>query len=97
MFANLCAVWYVKKWNTPTIASQIVGAIVMKNIGIKPIHPKEFKKVHNFSTYQMSRLSGYSVEALKNWLADESSSRFVEPKPYVLNHFGAIHNYLLRS
>lgn len=69
----------------------------MSQIDIIPIHPKEFKKAHNFSTYQMSRLSGYSVEALKNWLANESSSRFVEPKPYVLNHFGALHSILART
>jgi hypothetical protein len=68
----------------------------MPQIGIRPIHPKDFKKIHHFSTYQMSRLSGYSVETVKNWLADESSSRFVEPKPYVLNHFGAIHSCLAR-
>ncbi|BAY66793.1 MULTISPECIES: hypothetical protein [Nostocales] len=66
----------------------------MVTISINPIHPKDFKKIHKFSIYQMSKLSGYSVETLKNWLADENSSRFVEPKPYVLNHFGAIHKIL---
>lgn len=65
-----------------------------QNIGIKPMHPREFKIIHNASIYLMHRLSDYPEETITHWLADESSTRYRQPKQYVLNHFGAIHRLL---
>jgi hypothetical protein len=69
----------------------------MTDLEIKPIHPKEFRKIHGCSIYRMHRISKYPVETLKNWLSDENSTRFEQPAPYVLNHFGLIHKLLMCS
>ncbi|MBE9037000.1 hypothetical protein [aff. Roholtiella sp. LEGE 12411] len=65
-----------------------------QNIGIEPMHPREFKKIHDTPIYLMHRLSGYPQATITHWLADESSTRYRQPKQHVLNHFGAIHRLL---
>ncbi|WP_341532104.1 hypothetical protein WKK05_39750 (plasmid) [Nostoc sp. UHCC 0302] len=68
-----------------------------QNIGIEPMHPREFKKIYDIPIYLMHKLTGYPEQTITHWLADESSSRYQKPKPAVLNHFGAIHKILSAS
>ncbi|GEM_PF-3500988 len=66
----------------------------MTELDIEPVHPKEFRKIHGCSIWQMHLWSGYSVDTLKNWLSDESSKRHEQPKRGVLYHFGALHKLI---
>ncbi|BAY65610.1 hypothetical protein NIES22_57170 [Calothrix brevissima NIES-22] len=68
--------------------------IMPPKIEIEPMHPKEFKRIHDTPIYLMHRLTGYPQQTISHWLADESSTRYQQPKPHVLNHFGAIHKLL---
>ena len=69
----------------------------MIKLKVVPVHPKEFRKLHGLSIYQMSRLSGYPVETIKRWVAEADSKRYVEPRDGVKNHFGVLSQVLQRQ
>ena len=77
-------------------AINIEGAIAsyMRKLDIEPVHPKDFRKLYGCTIYQMHRWSGYSINTLKNWLSDESSTRYEQPKKGVLYHFGTLHQLI---
>lgn len=60
---------------------------------IKPVTPKEFRKLTGMSIAQISIKSNVPVETLKKWFAGEDSKRRTEPPPYINNYFG----YLLQE
>lgn len=56
----------------------------------EPMHPKDFRRKHGLSRYQVFLKTKIPLNTLKNWFADESSESYREPTEAAKLYFGLL-------
>lgn len=69
----------------------------MIRVSVAPMHPREFRKIHELSIKEISKLSNIPSPTLQNYFAHPDSTRHSRTPDHVLILFGLLHEKLSQT